>query len=161
MFNMKNITILLITIAFFSGCSIFKPKNDISEKRITSFSFNYSQDRVFSALIDVLQSDGFKITQNDLATGEITTDTKKIKDDDDVLLTLKSIAEIPNSPVSEYSAGAYYLFIKIEPDKNKTKLSLRNYIEASERGRYNRNIKLESNGGKEKEILSKVLKAIK
>jgi hypothetical protein len=161
LFKLKNILLLLMTVILFSGCSIFKPKNDITEKRITSFSFNYSQDKVISSLISVLESEGYKIKQSDLSKGEITTETKKIKENDDVLFTLKSISELPKSPVSEYTEGAYYLFLKIEPDKNKTKVSLRNYIEAMERGRYNKTIKLESSGQKEKEILSKMLKELK
>ena len=153
--------ILLLAATLLSGCSMFKPSNEVTDKKITSFSFNYSEDKVVSALMSVLENDGYKIKQNDLMTGEITTEPKKIKEGDDVYESLKSISDMPKSPLSEYTAATYYLFIKITPNKNKTQISLKNYIEAMERGRFNKIIKIESNGQKEKEILTKMLKVLK
>jgi hypothetical protein len=154
-------TLLLIAAILLSGCSIFKSGNDITDKKITSFSFNYPKEKVESALLSVLESEGYKVRQNDIATGEFTTDTKKIKDVDDIYATLKSMSELPKSPLSEYLSGAYYLFVKITPDNNKTTISLKNNIEAMERGKYNRSIKIASNGQKEKELLAKILKVLK
>jgi hypothetical protein len=154
-------TFIFLAAILLSGCSVFKSGNDITDKRITSFSFNYPQDKVESALISVLESEGYKIKQNDISKGEITTDTKKIKDVDDVYETLKSISELPKSPLSEYTSAAYYLFIKVTPNNNKTTISLKNNIEAMERGRYNRTIQIASSGQKEKELLAKILKVLK
>ncbi len=158
---MKNKLLLLLILVFFAGCSIFKPGTNVTDKKITSFSFNYPPDKVTATLLSVIESEGYQITQNNINSGEIITDTKKIRESDDVYTSLKSISDLPSAPLSQYTGAAYYLFIKIEQDKNKTKVSIKNNIEAMERGQFNRIIKLESNGGKEKELLSKILKVLK
>ncbi len=112
------------------------------------------------ALVSVLTADGLKI-KNSIEDAEILTETKKIKERDDVYYTLNQIADLPRSPLSEYTEAFYRLSINIEPDNNKTRVSIKNFIEATERGRFNRIIALESSGGKEKEILSKMLQLLR
>jgi len=156
---MKLYFVLTLSLLI-SGCSVFKSDSTLSEKRITSFTFKDSYDNVLRALISVMETENLKIKQNE-KSGEFTTEIKTIRERDDVLSVLKSIADLPKSPISEYIKATYYLSIKLEQDDNKTKVSLKNYIEAAERGRFNKDIKLESNGGKEKDILAKMLKILK
>lgn len=156
---MRIYILIPILILFFGGCSIFKSKDDLSDKRITSFSFNKSREEVVRVLVSVLTADGLKI-KNSIEDAEILTETKKIRERDDVYYTLNQIADLPRSPLSEYTEAFYRLSVKIEPDQNKTKVSIKNFIEATERGRFNRIIALESSGGKEKEILSKMLQLL-
>lgn len=157
---MRNYFFITILILFFGGCSIFKSNSDLSEKRITSFSFNKSREEVVRALVSVLTVDGLKI-KNSIEDAEILTETKKIRERDDVYYTLNQIADLPRSPLSEYTEAFYRLSVKIQPENNKTRVSIKNFIEATERGRFNRIIALESSGGKEKEILSKMLQLLR
>jgi uncharacterized lipoprotein len=152
----------LLVLLSTSGCSIFKSSDNINKKRINSFTFNYPQNKVWDALLKVLDDMNLRIQTSDAFKGELTTDKVTFsKDDIENYQKLKDVADVPKSPLSEYFEANYFININMSEENSKTLVSISAEIQALERGRFNKWINMKSSGQKEKEILAFLLKKLK
>jgi hypothetical protein len=152
---------LVISILAFS-CSIFKSTDNIKKRAINSYSFNYPQSRVWDALMKVMEDMKLRILSSDPLKGELKTEKITFnKDEIDNFQKLKEIGQVPKSPLSEYFEANYLINISMFEEKGKTEVDINLEIQALERGRFNKWIDIKSNGQKEKDILSLLLKKIK
>jgi hypothetical protein len=157
---LKSCFLLIFLMTF--NCSNFKSTDNKVRKSLNSFTYSYQLAKVWDTLIKTLEELNYKIEWSDALKGEIRT--QKItynKDEIENFQKLKEIANVPKSPFSEYFEANYYLTIAMTEEKGKTTVNIDSNIQALERGKFNKWLDLKSNGQKEKDVLSLLLKKLK